>query len=401
MSIEKFSFKNPEGHMLAAKLLMPIDQQPHAFAIFAHCFTCSKNLSAIKYISDALSHAGIAVLSFDFTGLGQSEGEFADTNFSSNVEDLLAAAKALEERYQAPSLLVGHSLGGAAVLVAGAKIPSIKAVVTVGAPSNPSHVQHLFETDVKEIEQKEVANVSIGGRPFVVKKQFLEDINGQNMKGVIHGLKKPLLVMHSPQDTTVGVENAAEIYQHALHPKSFISLDGADHLLTNKEDSKYAGQVIASWANRYLPRSEDKQLRSDQQVVVQIGSQGYTSEILAGKHRLRADEPESVGGNDFGPNPYDLLLSSLGACTAMTLRMYADRKKWPLEEVNVHLSHKKDYAQDCDSHSSAGKIDQIQRVIEIKGDLDGIQRKRLLEIADKCPVHRTLHNEVEVKTVMS
>jgi len=337
-------------------------------------------------------------LSFDFTGLGQSEGDFSDTNFSSNVDDLISAAEALEKEYEAPSLLVGHSLGGAAVIYASSKIESIQAVATVGAPASPSHLQHLLKGSLEEIEENKEAEVDLGGRVFKIKKQFLDDISSQDMSTVIQRLKKALLVLHSPQDDTVGIENASEIYQNAKHPKSFVSLDGADHLLTNKEDSYYAGQIISSWAVRYLSKVKTSNLKSTKQVVAQIGENGYTTEILAGSHRLKADEPVDVGGNDYGATPYDLLLSSLGACTAMTIKMYANRKGWDLKQVEVHLSHKKDYANNCESCDSKSKIDQISRFIDIKGELDESQIKRLLEIADKCPVHRTLHSEVKVET---
>ncbi|MBU2914632.1 bifunctional alpha/beta hydrolase/OsmC family protein [Reichenbachiella agariperforans] len=401
MPTKKLTFQNTEGHELSAHLELPIDAHPIAYAIFAHCFTCNKNFHAVRHISEALTHQGIAVLSFDFTGLGQSEGDFSDTNFSSNVEDLVAAAKALTDAYEAPRLLIGHSLGGAAVIFAGRQIKSVEAVATVGAPSSPAHVSHLIQGDIEKIKNQDAAEVSIGGRTFNVKKQFLEDISSQNMPETVRELKEALLIMHSPQDEIVDINHAAKLYEYAMHPKSFVSLDGADHLLTSEGDSRYAGDVIATWAKRYLPKVAPIQLKTKQQVVVQIGSEGYVSEILAGKHRLRADEPQDVGGNDFGPSPYELLLSGLGACTAMTIRMYADRKGWGLDNVHVHLSHKKDYAKDCQECDDKSKIDVIDRTIKIEGDLDDAQKKRLLEIANKCPVHRTLHSQVEVNTSLT
>lgn len=397
MASIKIQFPNDEGVMLAARLELPVNQHPHSYALFAHCFTCSKNLSAIRTISKALNQSGVAVLRFDFTGLGQSEGDFVDTNFSSNVEDLLAAAKYLADNYEAPSLLVGHSLGGAAVLCAAYQLPAIRAVATIGAPFDPEHVSHLLGDSIDEIEANGVAMVNIGGRPFQVKKQFLEDIRSNNISEKIKNLKKALLIMHSPQDSTVNIDNAARLYTTAKHPKSFISLDGADHLLSNKVDAQYVGDSIACWVKRYLALPAQEKLRGEKAVTVRLGDEGFTTEIMVRHHSLTADEPASVGGNDFGPSPYELLTSGLGACTAMTLQMYARRKKWDLKEVKVHLAHFKDYASDmADTENSKSKIDHFDLKLELEGDLDETQRTRLLEIANKCPVHRTLHQEVAI-----
>lgn len=399
MRSQKINFSNAEGDQLAARLEWPVNQHPHSFAIFAHCFTCGKSLSAIRQISMALNLSGVAVLRFDFTGLGESEGEFSDTNFSSNVDDLVAAAKFLEKEYQTPALLVGHSLGGAAVLCAAAQLPEVKAVATLGAPFDPSHVKHLLEPAIDKIDEHGIAKVNIGGRPFTVKKQFLEDIQEQNLIEKIKDLNKALLIMHSPQDSTVAIENAARIYHAAMHPKSFVSLDGADHLLSNKKDAAYAGDLIGAWAKRYLQLPDKEDLRSDKAVAVRLGQEGFTTEIMVRQHSIQADEPESVGGNDFGPSPYELVAAGLGACTAMTLQMYARRKKWPLEEVVVHLEHFKDYRSDQENlEDPKSKIDHFSRSIEIEGDLDDDQRQRLLEIANKCPVHRTMEGEIEVET---
>lgn len=397
MASIKIQFPNDEGEMLAARLELPVNQHPHSYALFAHCFTCSKNLSAIRNISTSLNLSGVAVLRFDFTGLGESEGDFVDTNFSSNVEDLVAAAKYLADNYEAPSLLVGHSLGGAAVLCAANQLPEVKAVATIGAPFDPEHVSHLLGDSIEEIEAKGVAVVNIGGRPFQVKKQFLEDIRSNNISEKIKNLKKALLIMHSPQDSTVNIDNAARLYTTAKHPKSFISLDGADHLLSNKIDAQYVGDSIACWVKRYLALPAQEKLRGDKAVSVRLGEEGFTTEIMVRHHSLTADEPASVGGNDFGPSPYELLTSGLGACTAMTLQMYARRKKWDLKEVKVHLAHFKDYASDmADTENSKSKIDHFDLKLELEGDLDETQRARLLEIANKCPVHRTLHQEVAI-----
>lgn len=402
MRSQKIRFENAEGKELAARLEMPAHQHPHTFALFAHCFTCNKNLTAVRNISRELTMKGFAVLRFDFTGLGESEGDFADTNFSSNVEDLIAAARYLEQHHQKPALLIGHSLGGAAVIRAAHKLPAVQAVATIGAPFSPEHVNHLLEEGEADIKKAGKATVNIGGRPFTIKQQFLEDIRSQNQQEKIAKLNRSLLLLHSPQDLTVQIENAANIYRTARHPKSFISLDGADHLLTRKEDSRYAGEVIASWAKRYLEYQQIEPLRSEKEVAVRLHSEdAFTSEVSVRHHSLTADEPASIGGNDFGPSPYELLSAGLGACTAMTLRMYAQRKKWPLKSVTVHLEQYKDHASDCENMEKPGsKIDHFERVLEIEGDLDEEQRKKLLEIADKCPVHRTLHAPVEIRTTL-
>ena len=398
----KVTFENQQGHSLAARLELPPDQHPHNYVLFAHCFTCNKNLTAIKNISRALTQEGFAVMRFDFTGLGESEGDFADTNFSSNVEDLVKAAQFLEENYEAPTVLIGHSLGGAAVLVAKQHIPSVKAVTTIGSPYHPGHVSHLFKDSIEQIEAAGVANVSIGGRPFTIKKQFIEDMNQLSTNlDIIQKLNAALLVIHSPQDETVEIDNATHIYKAAQHPRSFVSLDGADHLMSKRADSLYVGDVIATWAKRYVDIPEKPRVATQAQTAVYLGEEGYTTDIYNGKHHLVSDEPASVGGNDFGPTPYDLLNAALGACTAMTLRMYAKRKNWDLKGVRVHLDHGKIHAQDCaDCETKEGKVDEITRIVELEGNLDEAQRKRLLEMADRCPVHRTLHNEVKVRTTL-
>lgn len=400
MSPQNLTFKNAEGVSLSARLELPAHQHPHTYALFAHCFTCSKQLTAVRNIARALTLEGVGVLSFDFTGLGESEGDFADTNFSSNIEDLVQAASFLADHYEAPELLVGHSLGGAAVLRAAHEISSVKAVATIGAPDAPDHVQHLFGMQTEAIEKKGLAKVEIADRSFTVKKQFLEDIRTQNLEPYIKRLNRALLVLHSPQDTVVGIENAKKIYEAAMHPKSYISLDGADHLLTQKPDSRYVGNIIASWAERYLDFEERRKLKSDKAVAVRLGQEdGFTTEITVRKHSLTADEPPEVGGNDFGPSPYELLSAGLGACTAMTLRMYAARKKWPLEEVVVHLDHSKNHAEDCQHPDQSGsKIDHFDLTLELNGPLSADQKAKMLEIAEKCPVHRTLHAPVKIAT---
>ncbi len=398
MRSKRVQFTNANGYTLSAKIEMPVNQHPHTFAIFAHCFTCSKNLLAVRQIGRSLINEGIALLRFDFTGLGESEGDFADTNFSTNLKDIYAAADFLKEHYQAPEILIGHSLGGAAMLHAACNIDSVKAVATIGAPYNPIHVHHLFSDDLDTIEAEGQAEVNLGGRQFTVKKQFLDDLKNHSPFEKLNKLRKAILVLHSPQDSTVEIENAAKIYQAAFHPKSFLTLDGADHLLSKKEDALYAGDMIACWAKKYINIPRKEALKAEREVAVRLSAEdGFTTDIAVRNHTLTADEPENVGGNDFGPTPYDLVSAGLGACTAMTLHMYARRKKWDLKEVTVHLDHYKDYAADLEKMDAPkSRIDHFDRVIELEGDLDNKQKERLLEIANKCPVHRTLHNDVKV-----
>jgi len=398
---EKITFPGSSGGQLAARLDRP--QGPiRAYALFAHCFTCTKDIFAAARIAEGLTSHGIAVLRFDFTGLGHSEGEFANTNFSSNVADLVAAARYLRDNHGAPTILVGHSLGGAAVLAAAGDIPDAKAVATIGAPADPAHVAHHFTGAREEIEEIGEAEVLLAGRPFRIKKQFLEDIEGQRLAERVASLRKALLVFHAPLDQTVSIDNAGAIFVAAKHPKSFISLDKADHLLSRREDAIYVADVLAAWAGRFLEEqgaaTADGPKAEEGEVLVRESGLGrLTQEIAAGPHALLADEPARLGGNNSGPTPYDLLLSGLGACTTMTLRMYADRKGWPLERASVSLRHNKIHAEDCaDCETKSGKLDHIDREITLEGPLDEEQRAKLLEIADKCPVHRTLHSEVKI-----
>ena len=399
MTNKVFTFQNDAGNSLSGQLEVPFDQNPVAYAIFAHCFTCNKDFNAVRSISKALTQRGFGVLRFDFTGLGESQGAFADTNFSSNVQDLIAAVHAMEAAGMPPQLLVGHSLGGAASLFAANELPAIKAVATIGAPANPKHVSHLFESSMEEIEKNQEARVNIGGKSLTIKKQFIEDIKGKSAASFLPNLNKALLILHSPQDKIVGIENATQIYKLARHPKSYVSLDGAGHLLRKRHNSRYAGDLIASWASRYISAPKKAVLRTKEQVVVQIGETGFTTEIKAGNHSFRADEPVAVGGDDYGPSPYDLLLASLGSCTAMTLRMYADRKKWAIKNITIHMNHKKTYQEDCQNcQETTSKVDVIERHITIQGAINEEQKDRLLAIADKCPVHRTLHSNIQVQT---
>lgn len=404
MNSEKLRFQNNEGHLLVGKLELPIDRHPHNYALFAHCFTCTKNLSAVRNISKALTSNGFGVLRFDFTGLGESEGDFADTNFSGNVADLVSAADFLKMNYESPSLLIGHSLGGAAVIFAASKIESVKAIATIGSPSNPVHVKHLLKSGIDEINETGKATVNLSGRDFTIKKQFLDDLETKSLSETVKALRKPLLVMHSPQDDTVSIKNAEEIYIAAHHPKSFVSLDGADHLLFNKEDSIYVGEVISGWAKRYLTLRERvaENLKTEHQVLASLDTiDAFTTQMKVGTHSMLADEPKSFGGNDFGPSPYEFVSAGLAACTVMTLQMYAKRKSWPLENVEVHISYSKIHAQDCENcETNSSKIDIFRKEIRFTGALDDKQKKRLLQIADKCPVHKTLHSEVQVITTL-
>lgn len=402
---EKVEFAGSQGHTLAARLELP-DNAPRAYALFAHCFTCSKDIFAAARIATGLAEQGIAVLRFDFTGLGASDGEFANTNFSSNVDDLIRAADYLRDGHGAPCIIIGHSLGGAAVLAAAARIPEIKAVATIAAPADPAHVQHLFADARPEIEAQGEAEVQLAGRTFRIQKQFLDDIESHKLSDAIAAMKKPLLVFHSPLDNTVGIDNASAIFVAAKHPKSFVSLDAADHLLSRREDAIYVADVLSAWATRYIGETdkaaEDSAAAEDGVVVVrETGNGAFQQEVLNGPHRLLADEPPAVGGTNTGPTPYGYLLAGLGACTSMTMRMYANRKKWPLERASVTLKHDKIHAADCDDcETREGKIDLIEREIELTGPLDDEQRAKLIEIADKCPVHRTLHSEIKITTQM-
>jgi uncharacterized OsmC-like protein/alpha/beta superfamily hydrolase len=398
---EKVTFKGSMGDMLAARLDSPIGPI-QAYALFAHCFTCSKDIFAASRISGALAERGIAVLRFDFTGLGMSEGDFANTNFSSNVGDLVAAADFLREEYEAPRILVGHSLGGAAVLAAAGNVPEAVAVATVAAPSTAHHVADSFADDVDQINAEGEAEVQLAGRPFKIKKQFLDDIAEQTITDKIAKLKKALIVFHGPRDQQVSVDNAADIFQAAKHPKSFISLDDADHLLSRKEDAIYVADVMSAWASRYLPdgASEVKKPERGKVLVEETGAGKFQQRVVADKHEFFADEPKKVGGDETGPTPYELLLAGLGACTSMTMRMYAARKNLAATKFSVTLSHEKMHADDCEECAAEGssRIDVISREIEIEGDLTEEERQKLVEIADKCPVHRTLESDVEVLT---
>lgn len=407
MTNERLEFEGAQGDVLRARLARPADRDVRAYALFAHCFTCSKDLKAAVNLSRALTEAGFGVLRFDFTGLGESEGDFAETTFTSNIHDLVAAARFMEDELAAPEILIGHSLGGAAVLQAASRIDSVRAVATIGAPFRPEHIKHLFTDSLEEIEERGEADVRLAGRTFTVGRDFVRDLDEQNMREAIGGLGRPLIIFHSPVDRIVGIDNAAEIYTAARHPKSFVSLDDADHLLMREEDSRYVGAVLAAWARRYVGTAAAEAASAETEVeegdvVTSTEAGAFRTEVRSGRHRLVADEPESAGGEDLGPTPYDLLAAGLGACTTMTLKMYAARKEWPLEEATARVRHERVHADDADAcEDREPRVDRFLRELTLRGDLTSEQRERLKEIAERCPVHRTLSAGVFVETLLN
>lgn len=402
----KLKIPNSKGINLNARLELPANQKPNYYAIFAHCFTCSSSLNAVKNISRALTLHGFGVLRFDFTGLGQSEGEFADSHFSANIEDLKDVHAYMKNHYEAPALYVGHSLGGAAVLVAGSQIDDVKAIVTIGAPSNLKHTKKHFSHDISEIKEKGEIEVNIGGRPFKINNEFIDDFGTIDVLKILSEMRgKALLIMHSPLDKIVGINNAQDLFINAFHPKSFVSLDNADHLLSKNEDSTYVGNVVGSWASRYLPPKENIMLDPDgEQMVAHLNvvDDNFTTAIQTAHHFFIADEPISVGGDNWGPSPYELLNAGLAACTAMTLKLYAQRKKWDLREIYVYLSHSKKHVDDMNSENHKARfLDHIAKRLVFIGDLTDEQRLRLVEIAERCPVHRTLQSDVIIKSTLT
>jgi uncharacterized OsmC-like protein/alpha/beta superfamily hydrolase len=402
---DRMTFTGSRGTLLAGRLDLPAGP-PRALALFAHCFTCSKDVVAAGRIAAELNAHGIGVLRFDFTGLGSSGGDFANTDFSSNLDDLRLAAAWLREHHMAPQLLIGHSLGGSAAIAVASGIAEVRAVATIGAPADVAHIRRLFGTQLPEIEQQGQAIVEIAGRSFTIRRELLDDLTNHSVEACAAELGAALLVVHSPTDNTVSIDNAARIYAAARHPKSFLALDGGDHLLTNPKDAVYVGRMIASWSERFLvdehpaapvPRA------SAPVVVAETGQGTFLNHVVVGDHRFLADEPVDVGGFDAGPSPYDLLGAALGACTSMTLRLYADRKKLALDRVTVEVTHAKTHAQDLDSciEGAGPLIDHFQRHITVAGDLDDDQRTALLRIADKCPVHRTLESSAYISTTLA
>jgi len=402
MNSIKLNIQNKKGHKLQAFLELPADQKPQYYAVFAHCFTCSSALGAVKNISRSLTSHGFGVVRFDFTGLGRSEGEFTESYFSANVDDLIAVNDYLKVHYQAPSLLVGHSLGGAAVIVAASILENIKAVATVGAPATVSHVTHLFSHGIEEVKEKGEVEVNIGGRPFKINEEFVEDFGKIDLPEITKNLRKPLLIMHAPFDQIVDIDNAHKLYHGAHHPKSFVSLDDADHLLSNSKDSLYVGNVIGTWVQRYFEQQDNAMLDTKgEQLVAHLNlvEDNFTTSIQTKKHNFIADEPASIGGDDFGPSPYDYLSAGLAACTVMTLKMYAQRKKWDLQEVYAYITYSKKHSDDLMLDvETPSSINHLLKRLKFVGNLDEKQKTRLKEIASRCPVHKTLQSEVIIET---
>ncbi|MEZ4803578.1 MAG: alpha/beta fold hydrolase [Gelidibacter sp.] len=402
MESKRLNIQNAKGFQLQAHLEFPANQKPKEYAIFAHCFTCNSDFHSVKNISRALTSYGFGVVRFDFTGLGKSEGEFEDSYFSANVADLLAVSDFMHEHYKAPTLLVGHSLGGAAAIVAASKLDAVKAVATIAAPSSTEHVKKHFSHYVHEIAEKGNIQVNIGGKPFTINQEFVDDFDKTDLLAITKKLHKPILIMHSPFDKVVGIENAHQLYKVAQHPKSFISLDNADHLLLKSKDSCYTGTMIGAWANRYIPIEDNEMLDTEGEQLVahlNIDEDNFTTAIQTAKHSFIADEPESADGNDFGPSPYDFLSAGLAACTVMTLKLYADRKQWDLQEVYTYITYSKKHSDDLMlDNEKPTTFDHLSKKLKFVGNLDEKQKEKLKEIASKCPVHRTLQSEIVIET---
>lgn len=397
MLSQKVDIQNDRGDTLSGVMEWPANGVVQAYAVFAHCFTCGKNSHAARHISKLLSSRGIAVLRFDFAGIGESEGKFADTNFSSNVQDLLTFIDYLTEENMPPQLLIGHSLGGAAVLAAASQRGLVKAVATIGAPARPAHVAHLLPKGMEKMAPEDTIKVKLGIHTMKMKKQFLDDIENQNTPEMLFGLHKAVLIAHSPEDEIVSIENAQQIFKNLHHPKSFLSLDGMTHLVLKKEQARYIANVVYEWAKRYITladfvSTDDK----DPVVTAVLGGEKYTTAIRTGKHALVADEPKEMGGRNHGPSPYQYLSAGLAACTAMTIRMYVDRKGWDVGEIKVTVDHEKKHIKD--SQDKTGRVDHFVRTVHVEKEITEEQKNRIMKIADKCPVHRTLMGEVEIPT---
>ena len=396
---KKVTFENSQGLQLAAAIELPVKPVKY-YALFAHCFSCGKDIKAASRISRALASIGIAVLRFDFTGIGSSDGDFANTNFSSNIDDILAATSFLREQYQAPQLLIGHSWGGTAVLNAAGDIPECKAVVSIGSPATADHILEQFPNERKQLEQAKEVSVNVGGKPFHIKRQFVDDLEAQSTTDKIGDLRKALLIFHSPFDDIVSIDEATRIFIAAKHPKSFITLDNADHLLSNADDAEYVANTIAAWATRYVKSdTPEAPLIGKGEVLIGEGNKKFLREVATDDHSWLSDEPTSFGGNNLGPDPYEHLLASLGTCTSMTLRMYANHKGWPVEDIKLKLKHTRTHEPDCEQPDKEDcKLEIIEKTLTIEGDLDQAQKNRLLEVADRCPVHKTLLGNLKIST---
>lgn len=403
MTVKTIRFEGSLGHELSGVLETPIGR-PRTCALFAHCFSCSKDLKAAYWISKELVERDIAVLRFDFTGIGASGGSFSKTTFTSNIGDLVQAAEAMREHVGAPTLLIGHSLGGAAVIKAAERIDEARAVATIGAPSETRYLAQTLLEQAPEVQEKGEAVLTLGGRKLRLGRELVDDLSQDHMSEAVRELGRALLILHSPGDETVGIEHARRMFESAQHPKSYVSLDGADHLLSRESDARYAAEVIASWATRYVrdeatDESRDAPApREEGEVVTSGPGVGFVTRVRAGRHKLMADEPVRVGGTDSGPTPYDYLLAGLGTCTNMTIRMYARKKNWPLEGVDVRLTHERVHAEDCaECETKEGRVHQVTKQVSVHGSaLTDEQRRRLVEIGDRCPVHRTLKSEIRI-----
>ncbi|SED16240.1 putative redox protein [Tenacibaculum sp. MAR_2009_124] len=402
MKTIRLDIENSKQYKLRAYVELPANQKPHYYAIFAHCFSCSSSLNAVKNISRALTNHGFGVVRFDFTGLGRSEGGFAESHFSANVDDLISVNRYISENFSAPSLIIGHSLGGAAAVVAASKLSNIKAVATIGSPATVNHVTHLFSHAIEEVKSKGEVEVNIGGRPFKINQEFVEDFHKTDLPEITKKLRKPILIMHSPVDAVVEISNAHSLYHNAKHPKSFISLDNADHLLSQNRDSLYAGNMIGSWAQRFFDPKENTMLDTNGEQLIghlNLLEDNFTTSLQTKNHSFLADEPTTFGGDDFGPSPYDYLSASIAACTTMTLKLYAQRKKWDLQEVYVYITYSKKHSDELSLDvEKPGRIDHISKKLKFVGNLDESQQQKLKEIASKCPVHKTVAKEVYFDT---
>ena len=395
----RFSFENASGLQLAAIVDLPILPIKY-FALYAHCFSCGKDILVAARIARSLAAKGIAVMRFDFTGIGSSEGSFEESNFTNNCLDIVAATEYMRQHYQAPRLLIGHSLGGTAMLNAAEHIPEAAAIVSIAAPASPDHVLSHFESEVDKLEKQEKVDIELANKTLTISRDFVADLKQHSLLEKISQLRKALLIFHSPIDNIVSINEASKIFVAAKHPKSFISLDKADHLITEKKDIEYIAEAINAWALRYIDADIAEVPKIDSgEVLVGEGNNNFLREVASDDHAWFSDEPIAVGGDNLGPDPYEQLLSSLGTCTSMTLRMYVNHKGWQVDDIQVELKHSRQHIQDCEQpDKKLCKIELIEKLITITGQLDEKQLKRLTEVADRCPVHKTLLGEIKIQS---